>query len=131
MAERYRIGHWHIWLGECCGSHCAKAGSESEYQAREYPEYHERTETTLEWMNAPGGSDEEEAEASKLRFESPKKLLARMVEDGKLTQEQAAALIEKFLDEHPDLREGIDVTEEFEHARPIPVVIPQKEKVEQ
>lgn len=53
----------------------------------------------------------------KAEFDALKKVLARLVRDGHMTQEEADAELAKWLADHPGAEDPIDVTQEFEKAQ--------------
>lgn len=112
-----------IEVGICCGSSCAK------YYEDGYMTHHERYygEWYIKYGHAPMFSEEEDIAAWHAKREALLKLLKKLVEEGKLTQEQADAELAQWEKENPNPdpeEQPINVTEEFE--RPIPVTIPER-----
>jgi len=130
---------WKIEVTECCGStHCARAWeTEQRFEEGRAADYHERVSSEKYNRIQP------EWDAKKLdfvetlegriaqykgRLEALKELLQTLMLMENLSQEEIDALLQKWLDENPDPE--LEVSKALEAVgQPIPVTLPQKEKV--
>ena len=113
--KRYRIE-----VDFCCGAMCAKFFEIDGW--REEKTYHEHAsqEAYERWRDTPSDSLEEKIAEFYGLLEALKTLLKKLVEDGKLTQAQADAELEKWLRNNPNPdpeAQPINVTEEFKKVQ--------------
>ncbi len=120
---------WYIRTGNCCGDHCAYAWENANARtfSSYYPDYTESVDGSDEW-----GLADNDPKKAILAFQGKlkaiKQLLAKLLKEGKITQEEADARLEEWMRENPDPE--LEVSKALEaQGQPIPVVLPQKEKV--
>lgn len=116
-----------IVIGECCGYRCAQLFEIAETADNMLQWAQSDEEDNWKWRRNHTPEKEPRLDWA-MKLSAVKEALRRAVRDGQMTQEEADAELEKWLEENPDPGVPIDVTEVF--GIPIKIVRREEVKVE-